>query len=102
MPAWCKGSGRLELAEWLTSPDNPLTARVMVNRIWQWHFGEGLVRTANNWGKTGEPPAHPELLDYLATRFMESGWSIKAFHRDILLSSTYQMSSKASEASARS
>ena len=91
-----KGSGRLELADWLTNPDNPLTARVMVNRIWQGHFGEALVRTPNNWGKTGEPPTHPELLDYLAKRFMEGGWSIKALHREILLSSVYQMSSKVS------
>ncbi|MEJ7606937.1 MAG: DUF1553 domain-containing protein, partial [Bryobacteraceae bacterium] len=88
-----KGSGRLELAQWLTSPDHPLTARVMVNRIWQWHFGEALVRTPNNWGKTGEKPSHPELLDYLARQFMENGWSIKAMHRAILLSSTYRMSS---------
>ncbi|HYO82221.1 MAG TPA: DUF1553 domain-containing protein, partial [Bryobacteraceae bacterium] len=93
-----KGSGRLQLAEWLTRRDNPLTARVMVNRIWQGHFGEGLVRTPNNWGKTGEAPTHPELLDYLAARFMERGWSIKSLHREILLSSTYQMSSKASKA----
>jgi hypothetical protein len=86
-----KGSGRLELAKWLTSPEHPLTARVMVNRIWQWHFGEALVRTPNNWGKTGEVPTHPELLDFLAKRFVESGWSIKAMHRMILLSSAYQM-----------
>ena len=78
-------------------PGNPLTARVMVNRIWQWHFGEALVRTPNNWGKTGEAPVHPELLDYLARRFIESGWSIKALHREILLSSTYQMGSSATE-----
>jgi hypothetical protein len=92
-----KGSGRLELAQWLTSPDHPLTARVMANRIWQGHFGEALVRTPNNWGKTGEKPTHPELLDYLAKRFIENGWSIKAMHRLILLSSTYQMSSKTSK-----
>jgi hypothetical protein len=90
-----KGSGRLELAKWLTSPEHPLTARVMVNRIWQWHFGEALVRTPNNWGKTGEVPTHPELLDFLAKRFVESGWSIKAMHRMILLSSAYQMDSRA-------
>lgn len=89
-----RGSGRLELATWLTSPDQPLTVRVMVNRIWQWHFGEGLVRTPSNWGRMGEPPTHPELLDFLARRFMESGWSMKAMHRLILLSSTYQMSSQ--------
>ena len=92
-----QGSGRLELAEWLVGPANPLTPRVTVNRIWQWHFGEALVRTPNNWGKTGEPPTHPELLDYLAQKFIDSGWSVKAMHRMILLSKTYQMSSKASK-----
>ncbi|PYV01393.1 MAG: hypothetical protein DMG10_17810, partial [Acidobacteria bacterium] len=86
-------SGRLELARWLTSPNHPLTARVMTNRIWQWHFGEGLVRTASNYGKLGEAPTHPELLDYLARRFVESGWSVKAMHRLIMLSSAYRMSS---------
>ncbi len=86
-----KGSGRLELAKWLASADNPLTARVMVNRIWQGHFGEALMRTPNNWGKMGETPTHPELLDFLAKRFVENGWSIKALHRMILLSNTYQM-----------
>ena len=80
------GSGRLELAQWLASGDNPLTARVMVNRIWQWHFGEALVRTPNNWGKTGDIPVQADLLDYLAKRFVESGWSVKAMHRLILLS----------------
>jgi hypothetical protein len=90
-----KGSGRLELAKWLASPEHPLTARVFVNRMWQWHFGEGLVRTPNNWGKMGEKPTHPELLDFLAKRFMDSGWSIKAMHRTIMLSSVYQMSSQA-------
>jgi hypothetical protein len=88
-----KGSGRLQLAKWLTVPDNPLTARVMVNRIWQWHFGEALLRTPNNWGKMAETPTHPELLDWLARRFVEGGWSIKALHRTILLSSVYQMDS---------
>ncbi len=88
-----EGSGRLELADWIASPDNPLTARVMVNRIWQHHFGEGIVRTPNNYGKLGTPPTHPELLDFLAHRFVESGWSIKAMHRAIMLSATYQQSS---------
>ncbi|MGH9720728.1 MAG: DUF1549 domain-containing protein, partial [Bryobacteraceae bacterium] len=89
-----KGSGRLELARWLTDPSHPLTARVKVNRIWQWHFGEGLVRTPGNYGRLGETPSHPELLDYLAKRFVESGWSIKKMHRLIMLSSAYQMSSE--------
>ncbi len=87
------GSGRLQLARWLTQPNHPLTARVMVNRVWQWHFGEGLVRTPDNFGKMGERPTHAELLDYLATSFIKSGWSIKAMHRMIMLSSAYQMSS---------
>jgi len=88
-----EGSGRLQLANWIASPENPLTARVMVNRIWQHHFGEGIVRTPNNYGKLGTPPTHPELLDYLATEFVKSGWSIKAVHRTIMLSSAYQQSS---------
>jgi hypothetical protein len=87
------GSGRLPLAKWIASPANPLTARVMVNRIWQHHFGEGIVRTPNNYGKLGTPPTHPDLLDHLAHRFIESGWSIKAMHRALMLSATYQQSS---------
>ncbi len=89
------GSGRLALAGWLARPDHPLTARVMVNRIWQWHFGDGIVRTPDNFGKMGERPTHPELLDWLARRFVESGWSVKAMHRIIVLSSAYRMSSQA-------
>ncbi len=89
-----KGSGRLELAEAIASPQDPLTARVLVNRVWQHHFGTGLVRTASNFGALGERPSHPELLDHLATRFVRSGWSIKALHREILLSATYQQSSR--------
>jgi hypothetical protein len=89
-----QGSGRLELANWLASPDNPLPARVMVNRIWQGHFGEGLVRTANNFGIVGERPSHPELLDWLAERFLAEGWSVKKMHRLIMLSNAYQMSSE--------
>jgi len=88
-----KGSGRLELAQRLTRCDNPLTARVMVNRIWQYHFGRGLVKTPNDFGVRGLPPSHPDLLDHLATRFIESGWSIKAMHRLIILGATYQQSS---------
>ena len=87
------GSGRLELADRIADPENPLTARVMVNRIWQHHFGQGLVRTPSNFGQLGERPTHPELLDYLAARFVESGWSMKAVHREIMLSSTYRLSS---------
>ncbi|MBC7815847.1 MAG: DUF1553 domain-containing protein, partial [Planctomycetaceae bacterium] len=89
------GSGRLELAQWLTRSDNPLTARVMVNRIWQYHFGQGLVKTPNDFGVRGLPPTHPELLDHLATQFIKSGWSVKGMHRLMLLSATYQQSSVA-------
>jgi hypothetical protein len=96
-PPAVAGSGRLELARWIASADNPLTARVIVNRVWQWHFGEGLMRTPNNWGITGDKPTHPELLDYLAESFVASGWSLKWLHREILLSATYAMSSHASE-----
>lgn len=86
-------SGRLELARWLSSPENPLTARVMANRIWQHHFGKGLVATPSNFGLQGEPPTHPELLDWLASQFMQSGWSIKAMHRLILHSETWRRAS---------
>lgn len=85
-------SGRLELADWLTQPDHPLTSRVMVNRIWQGHFGEGLVRSVDNFGRLGQGVDNQPLLDWLARRFVESGWSIKAMHRLIVLSSAYQMS----------
>ncbi len=90
-----EGSGRLRAGRtgW-SRPDNPLTARVMVNRIWQHHFGEGLVRTPNDFGTRGERPSNPELLDWLAARFVESGWSVKAMHRLIMLSSAYQQSSR--------
>jgi len=90
-------SGRLELAQWLTNPTNPLTARVMVNRIWQGHFGRGIVAPPNDFGTRGEPPTHPELLDYLAIEFIKSGWNIKAMHRLIMLSATYQQSSFAAD-----
>ena len=88
-----KGSGRLELAQSIASKDNPLTARVMVNRLWQHHFGAGLVRTPSDFGTRGDKPTHPELLDYLAKTFMDEGWSIKKMQRLIMLSSTYQQSS---------
>jgi hypothetical protein len=93
------GSGRRQLAQWITKPEHPLTARVMVNRIWGWHFGDGLVRTPDNFGRMGEQPTHPELLDYLARQFIRSGWSVKALHRMIMLSSVYQMSSRPSDSS---
>ncbi|MBL8816396.1 MAG: PSD1 domain-containing protein [Planctomyces sp.] len=88
------GSGRLELANWIASPENPLTARVMVNRIWQQHFGHGLVRTPNNFGKLGQSPSHPELLDWLAWKFVQNSWSIKQLHRLIMNSAAYQRSSE--------
>ena len=86
-------SGRRELAEWIASEKNPLTARVMVNRIWQHLFGAGLVRSVDNFGLRGELPSHPELVDYLATRFMEQGWSVKKMVRELILSHTYRQSS---------
>jgi len=85
-------SGRLQLADWLTSPTNPLTTRVAVNRIWQNLFGQGLVRTADNFGATGEKPSHPELLDALAVQFVKDGWSVKKLIRSLVLSHTYQLS----------
>jgi hypothetical protein len=88
-----KGSGRLELADAIASKDNPLTARVIVNRIWQHHFGRGIVGTPSNFGQLGERPTHPELLDHLAARLVESGWSMKKLHREIMLSRTYQLAS---------
>ncbi len=90
---------RLGLAQWITSENNPLTARVAVNRYWQNIFGTGIVRTTEDFGNQGELPSHPELLDWLATKFMESGWDVKALHKLIVMSSTYQQSSKASEKS---
>jgi hypothetical protein len=84
---------RRALAEWLVDPANPLTARVMVNRIWQHHFGRGLVETPSDFGRAGSRPTHPELLDWLATEFVQSGWRLKAMHRLIMLSSSYRMSS---------
>ena len=87
------GSGRLELANWLTQPDHPLTARVMANRIWQHLFGRGIVATPSNFGRLGQPPTHPELLDYLAVRLVESGWSVKSLIREIMTSQAYQQAS---------
>lgn len=93
-----KGSGRLEMAEAIVSPSNPLTARVAVNRVWLHHFGEALVRTPADFGVRSDPPTQPELLDWLAARFMAEGWSFKRLHRQILLSSTWQQSSLADAA----
>ncbi len=90
---FAQGNGRLELARAIASPDNPLTARVMVNRVWQHHFGTGLVKTPSDWGLRAEAPSHPELLDWLALRFVESGWSLKALHRLIVSSEAYQRAS---------
>ena len=95
-PLWTNGSGRLDLARAIASKDNPLTARVLVNRVWLHHFGQAIVRTPSDFGKQGERPTNPELLDYLASQFMAQGWSIKKLHRMILLSSAYQQSSDVS------
>jgi len=92
-PKFTAGSGRKELAEAIADPKNALTARVMVNRIWQQHFGRGIVATPSNFGAVGVRPSHPELLDYLADRFVRQGWSVKQLHREILLSETYQRAS---------
>ncbi len=91
-----QGSGRLELAKAITAPENPLTARVMANRVWLGHFGHGLVRTPSDLGMRSDPPTHPDLLDYLASNFMKDGWSIKRLHKRIMLSATYQQSSAVS------
>jgi cytochrome c553 len=92
-PEFQRGSGRLELAQAIANRDNPLTARVMVNRVWLHHFGSPLVATPSDFGKRSEPPTHPELLDYLGWEFMERGWSIKELHRLVMLSRTYQQAS---------
>jgi hypothetical protein len=95
-PPWpgAKKTGRrLALAKWLVSPDHPLTARVMVNRVWKHHFENGIVKSVGNFGRTGTPPTHPKLLDWLALEFIRAGWSIKSMHRLIMLSDTYRQSS---------
>lgn len=89
-------SGRLQLADWIVDPANPLTSRVLANRIWLGHFGKGLVATPNDFGRQGRPPTHPALLDHLALRLIQSGWSLKTLHRDIVLSHTYRQSSRQS------
>jgi len=94
------GSGRRQLADWLTRSSNPLTARVLVNRVWHYHFGHGLVRTTSDFGLRGRGPSHPELLDYLAGSFMADGWSIKDLHRRIMLSRVYQLTSDDNPAAA--
>jgi cytochrome c553 len=92
-----EGSGRLELARAIASRDNPLTARVFVNRVWYWHFGQPIVRTMSDFGLRSDPPTHPELLDHLAAWFMDNGWSVKKLHKYILLSSTYQQDSRSNK-----
>lgn len=92
-----RSSGRLELANWIVDPENPLTSRVMVNRVWHWLIGAGLVRTVDNFGTTGESPSHPELLDHLAVQFVQQGWSVKQLIRTIVLSRTYRLSAAAGE-----
>ena len=87
-------SGRLDLAEWIASKDNPLTARVMANRVWLHLFGRGLVPTADNFGAAGQAPTHPELLDYLALHFVNNGWSVKKLIKTVVLSHAYQLDSK--------
>ena len=96
-PTFTRGNGRLDLAEAIVDPKNPLTARVIVNRVWQQHFGQGIVRTPSNFGKQGDTPSHPELLDYLTTKFMNEGWSLKKLHREIMLTSVYALSTNRDE-----
>jgi hypothetical protein len=96
------GSGRLEMAKLIASRDNPLTARVIVNRAWQWHFGQAIVRTVSDFGTRSEPPTHPELLDWLATSFMDNGWSLKKLNKLIVMSATYQQDSRPNTAAMNS
>src|SRR5262249_51554546 len=91
---------RAALAKWLTRPENPLTARVLVNRLWQHHFGRGIVGTPSDFGVQGEPPTHPELLDWLATEFTARGWSVKAMHRLLVMSATYRQCDAGNQAAA--
>jgi mono/diheme cytochrome c family protein len=99
LPADAKSTGRrTALANWIASPENLLTARVMVNRVWQGHFGRGIVRSPNNFGSLGVPPTHPELLDYLASDFVAGGWKLKRLHKTIMMSAAYQQSSKGNAA----
>ncbi len=93
VPTATSSGRRTALADWLVSPKNPLTARVYVNRVWNQYFGKGIVATVSDFGKAGDKPTHPELLDFLADRFIKTGWSVKQLHRDILLSATYRQSS---------
>ena len=86
------GSGRLELARWITDDEHPLTARAIVNRVWAWHFGRGIVATPSNFGLRGGKPSHPEMLDWMARRFVAGGWSIKDLHRMIMDSAVYRLS----------
>jgi hypothetical protein len=97
-----EGSGRLEMAKLIASRDNPLTARVIVNRAWQWHFGQAIVRTVSDFGTRSEPPTHPEMLDYLATWLMDNGWSLKKLNKLIVMSSTYQQDSRPNTAAMNS
>ncbi len=96
------GSGRLEMAKLIASRDNPLTARVIVNRAWQWHFGQAIVRTVSDFGTRSEPPTHPEMLDHLATWLMDNGWSLKKLNKLIVMSATYQQDSRANDAAMKS
>src|SRR5205823_1625126 len=93
LPADSESSGRRRvLADWIASPDNPLTSRVIVNRVWQYHFGRGIVRSSSNFGYQGTPPTHPELLDWLASEFVAGGMKLKTLHRIILTSNAFRMS----------
>ena len=102
LPEGTEGSGRPQLAEWITSADNPLFARVAVNRIWGWHFGRALVTSPNDFGAHGAKPSHPALLDHLARQFVADGYSFKKMHRRLMLTRAYGLSSKSSEANSTS